>query len=458
MSDELWVSGGGRITIAPEDVLLAREAATRLRLDVAAVAERLEYLLARVAAALPAGNAVGEVLPGVGSLGADVTALADRLGALAAALNGSMVAYSLADRAAASLLAAAADRVLYDAGLLAPFLLALAASPAGLASLALILRRASGQGEQRADLRRLLSDRRFVGLVRLLAGSVDDGLRGALHVPFGVSEVLDDGTTGWFGRSAVALGLVGAVALATGERPGAGGITLQRTARPATAPPAGVADALSRVPRGPSQIRIERYPLASGASRFYVYVEGTVDLGVGTDQPFDMGSNVEEMGGLPDADAQEAVVEAMRDAGIGTGDEVELVGHSQGALVASRIAASGEFPVAGLITAGNPGGDITVPDGVAVLAVVHDEDLMPALSGPVGPLPEGQVTVSRSIYDDGPPPGEEMFPAHGLDRYEETGRLIDASGEETLTHVRTRLFAEDTVGPGITAEWRATRR
>src|SRR5262249_49728147 len=86
-----------------------------------------------------------------------------------------------------------------------------------------------------------------------------------------------------------------------------------------------------------------------------------------TDSASDRGGRGGRMAGSETV-LQKGVEDAMRRAGIGPNDPVMLVGHSQGGIVAARAAeawaASGEFTVTHVVTAGSPVGRIPVPDGV----------------------------------------------------------------------------------------------
>jgi pimeloyl-ACP methyl ester carboxylesterase len=91
------------------------------------------------------------------------------------------------------------------------------------------------------------------------------------------------------------------------------------------------------------------------------------------------------------------VVLALRDSGIRPNEPIMLVGHSQGGLVAARLAAdlagSPEFRVTHLVTAGAPIGLIDVPPAVQVLSLENAGDVVPELDGTLNPTRSNQVTV-----------------------------------------------------------------
>jgi hypothetical protein len=102
---------------------------------------------------------------------------------------------------------------------------------------------------------------------------------------------------------------------------------------------------------------------------------------------------------------ESGVFAAMRAAGVRRTDKVMLVGHSEGGLVAVNAArdaaASGEFDVSHVITAGAPIGLTAgaVPSGVQVLALENSPDVVPHLDGRANPDRPNVTTVSGSRGD-----------------------------------------------------------
>jgi hypothetical protein len=99
------------------------------------------------------------------------------------------------------------------------------------------------------------------------------------------------------------------------------------------------------------------------------------------------------------------VLEAMRRAGVRPRDDVMLVGHSEGGLVAVTAArdavASGAFHVTHVVTAGAPIG-LTVgalPSTVQVLALENSTDVVPHLDGVANPDRPNVTTVSARHGD-----------------------------------------------------------
>ncbi len=151
---------------------------------------------------------------------------------------------------------------------------------------------------------------------------------------------------------------------------------------------------------------------------------------------------------------ERGVLEAMRRAGVGPDDDVLMVGHSEGGMVAvnaaRRAAASGEFRVRHVVTAGAPLGLIAgnVPAGVDVLALENDGDVVPHLDGAENPdrLNVTTVTTHRGHGD--------VIANHSLDEaYLAAARDLDAgddpsvrdylrglAGFLTASTVRTRTY------------------
>lgn len=307
-------------------------------------------------------------------------------------------------------------------------------------------------------------------------GSLDEGGLGLLGVPLPIALGLGTaglGITSLAGTSRLASRINGILtnpSTALAASAGAGSAVPTSVERLSTVPvaaPRNVADALSRIPTesdGGAQVRIEEY----GATHV-VYIGGTVEGSLGSGaQPWDMSSNLAALGGDTGA-SENAVRRAMTDAGIRQGDPVILVGHSQGGLVAMRVAQSPDVTAFAVITAGAPihamdapGG---VPGGVPVVAVEHTDDVVPALGGPVTHAQSGLVYLRGSGVDAAPVSDPTALPAHRLESYIETARRIDGGDplNETNTHGEAspvdRVFAQFLAlpGSGTSTLWRATR-
>lgn len=148
--------------------------------------------------------------------------------------------------------------------------------------------------------------------------------------------------------------------------------------------------------RGGVKILHHETPLPGGETRhsWSVVIRGTQNWGVGGSNPQDMLSNFQEVAGL-ESDQSRAVLQAMEMAGIHPGDPVEFVGHSQGGIVAARLASdpavAARYSVVSALTAGAPIAASSPLAGVGVLALENTRDLVPSLDGASNA--EGVVTV-----------------------------------------------------------------
>jgi hypothetical protein len=197
-------------------------------------------------------------------------------------------------------------------------------------------------------------------------------------------------------------------------------------AHPATdcLPPQGFAQLLERIPQGQSQVRIERI-VENGQARAIVYIAGTRDFGLhATTDPWDMTSNMQALSETNIADSERAVRDAMAQAGIDAATPVTLVGHSQGGLIASRLAASHDFAVTDVVLAGSPSHRVLVPETIRVTAFEHSDDVIPALSGPVLAAAAATVFVRQAAPLT---TATSELPAHDLAAYVGTARSIDRS-------------------------------
>ncbi len=97
---------------------------------------------------------------------------------------------------------------------------------------------------------------------------------------------------------------------------------------------------------------------------------------------------------------EQGVFTALHAAGVTPADDVTLVGHSQGGIVAANAARdaslSGEFDISHVVTAGAPIGTAlrSVPSSTQVLAVENHDDIVPLLDGAPNPARPNIATVT----------------------------------------------------------------
>ena len=181
----------------------------------------------------------------------------------------------------------------------------------------------------------------------------------------------------------------------------------------------------------PGTIRVTTLTRPDGGRTHVVQIPGTQDWSprAGRD-PFDLTGNIYGVAGEPTA-GRALLAAALREAGVRRGEPVMLVGHSQGGIVAAAAAGDPAFResyrVTHVVAVGAPIGTTDVPDDVSVLAVEHDEDLIPRADGTPDPDRPNWLTVSRSVTPAGGTPDPSA--AHDLPAYTATGAMIDAAAD-----------------------------
>jgi pimeloyl-ACP methyl ester carboxylesterase len=152
-------------------------------------------------------------------------------------------------------------------------------------------------------------------------------------------------------------------------------------------------------------------------------------------------------------------------AGVGAGDSVMFVGHSQGGLVAANLASAAgaqtngagarrglasnpAYRVAGLVTVGAPIAHLAGKLEVPTMAIEHTNDVVPKLSLKANPLTENWVTVSRETPTDPANNRSDLVEAHDLEAYRDTAKQADESAEIGITEFRKKLsgYAAETGG------------
>lgn len=230
----------------------------------------------------------------------------------------------------------------------------------------------------------------------------------------------------------------GTVKRGAGLAPAPGSVEVRQVGGSRTSAPTSVAQLTDRIPAGDARVRVDRFTMPDGSRRFTVYIAGTSDGG--EDEAWDWDSNLDMYLRRSDAASYQAVRAALADAGAETGDVVSPVGYSQGGLVATFLAMSGDYEVSLVVTAGSPvqgdfGGDTL---GVALR---HRDDPVAALAGggfAQGVGAEGSITVSREIPGKllG---GDDPIEPHLIEHYRETARMLDVSSDPRVDGVRSRL-------------------
>jgi hypothetical protein len=305
----------------------------------------------------------------------------------------------------------------------------------------------------------LITNERFVALVRSIVSNLDGFAVGFAGLPPAVESVLGAGGVGALGLPSSAAGLA-AAGSAFGLFRETGVRVTKVMSQDGGSAPGGLSERLERIPNpaedvGGAQIRIDRYTLPGLPDHFDVYLAGTVTFDPkATTEPFDLTSDV--AGVAQDSPgAARAVAEAMRAAGITSKSPVVFNGYSEGGLIATLLASSGHYNVKGLVTFGAPAGQVRIAAAIPVLTVRNTDDLVPATGGyDINPH---AVIVERSAFDGHNIPNDLAVPAHRLPAYRVTAALADQSKNESLTSLLTPLDRFGGSGAARTTLWRAVR-
>ena len=223
------------------------------------------------------------------------------------------------------------------------------------------------------------------------------------------------------------------------------------------AAPGGFADLARRIPSsgdGAPQLRIERYVLPGGVTHWIVYSAGTAEWGpVPSDDPWDLTSDVVGVAG-GSAGSTRAALLALRAAGWEPGEPVIPVGHSQGGIVATSIAASGVAAVPLLVTFGSPTAGVPAPAGTLDVAVEHTDDVVPPLGGSPPAFTDRRLVVREAAPVSGSAGG---LAAHAMSGYGRTAAEMDASSDERLAAARSALRDFTGGRPAQVTLWRGDR-
>lgn len=199
----------------------------------------------------------------------------------------------------------------------------------------------------------------------------------------------------------------------------------------------------------PGSIQVRRTDHPHGRRSWTVLVPSTQEMTLGMPNPVDNLSNLQAYAGYA-TDVEAGIIAALDQLGVAPGEEIALIGHSQGGLISLRLAADplvrARFNITTVVTAGSPVGHLPVPDDVAVLSLEHLEDPIVGLDGTQNPAAPNRVTVSRSLATEGAwRPRVYAGESHDLATYVTTAEL--AAADPAVAGIAERL-ARVTGGPG----------
>ncbi|WP_374455272.1 hypothetical protein [Nocardioides sp.] len=182
--------------------------------------------------------------------------------------------------------------------------------------------------------------------------------------------------------------------------------------------------------------------------KYIVYIPGTDDMSPipqDGDHARDMETNYQLIGGMDSAYGR-GIQQAMLDAGL-EGKDVMLVGHSQGGMVSTSLAADPDFTrhfnVEHVVTARSPTAQVThLPDSIHAIHFENRGDAVPLLDGEDNPDQPNRTTVK---FDEG---SSDIGDNHGLDHYTNGAAAADASTNGSIQDQITRMHDDGYLGSG----------
>ncbi|SJM66828.1 hypothetical protein [Gulosibacter sp. 10] len=200
--------------------------------------------------------------------------------------------------------------------------------------------------------------------------------------------------------------------------------TLVSDRRDPAAAPTSIGEIAESVPRNDAQVQISEYADTNGETVYLVSVTGTTSGEFGGPEPLDNLSNLASYAGQDD-EAIGAAALAMEQAGIEAGDAVVFAGYSQGALVVSALAGSGDWDTQSVVLAGSPVHGNDLVGDYPVTQLEHSGDLITGLQGFAGPAAGEVSVVRRDPFPDGVPTEAGVLGPHAFDQYVETAYEYD---------------------------------
>ena len=194
-----------------------------------------------------------------------------------------------------------------------------------------------------------------------------------------------------------------------------------------------------------SVLSVQKIVKEDGAPAWVVAIPGTQPGNLRS--VFTMTSNYDLMDDDPgrraQADSVRAVLDAMEQSGIAQGDDVVLVGHSQGGMIAATVAAAtvGRYDVRHVVTAGSPVAGHDLPPGVRGTHLETQGEGVSDLDGAENPATADRVTVTGTLPASDGGPGLEIPHSIGYHRQVLAAASVvgDRGLEEHLADVEALL-------------------
>jgi hypothetical protein len=197
------------------------------------------------------------------------------------------------------------------------------------------------------------------------------------------------------------------------------------------------------------------------SERYIVYVPGTDDASPvprDGEHARDTETNLQLLGGMDSAYGR-GIQQAMLDAGL-EGKDVMLVGHSQGGMVSTSLAADPDFArhfnVQHVVTAGSPTAQVAdLPSGTSAIHLENRGDVVPLLDGEYNPDQPNRTTVT---FDGG---STEIGENHAIRHYVDGAAAADASTNGSIREQLRQMQHDGYLGSGTVeavSTYQITRR
>lgn len=226
--------------------------------------------------------------------------------------------------------------------------------------------------------------------------------------------------------------------------------------------PAGLLRRADAVGRNSGDIEVIR--VEGGSRRAWVVIIPGTQLGglpAGTN-PFDTAGIAEGLGYDSQATTG-AIRQALREAGVEAGEQLAVVGYSQGGIHAMNLSRDkaflAEFDLKFVLTAGSPVGGITPEPGIGSLHLEHQHDWVPGADGLANADTRDRVTVTLTNDLVMPPPQDfGLGPGHRLENYTAGAEAVAASRDPSLRASTAALAAVVGAGGAATVTRFSLRR
>ena len=307
-------------------------------------------------------------------------------------------------------------------------------------------------------------------LIALGLNSVVGGLGGVFTVVASrhALQYRDEGRTGplsptevlypalhWVGSAAGAVQLgpvrvAGRTAQSRAELDGSlvGLMELQQRGQEAGAGEIQVAQVSTRTPGAPGQVYVVTLP----GTQTWLGAEAEFT------NPFD-GGGILEAAVFDSQHVAEGVDEALRQSGAQEGDSVMLMGYSQGAMHAMRIAndprITSRYTVEAVQTTGGPVEEMPLPETVEALNLADGEDTTAVVGG--RPIHGGPHRTTVTFHGGGVADGGGLGEQHDFGNYLQHARDLQGTEEEVALAPTLDRFAALTAGSAVVHTYRLTR-